>query len=443
MDALIMAGQLILALSILVTLHECGHFWAARAFGIKVEKFYLFFDAWDKKLFSFKRGETEYGVGWLPLGGYVKIAGMVDESMDTEALKAEPKPYEFRSKPAWQRLIVMIGGVTMNLILGVAIFTCLLLFAKKQYLPNSAITHGIVSYKLGNEVGFKTGDKIIAIDGQTPERFDDIYSTDVLFGSTVTVLRNNQKVDITIPEDFYKTLSAKGRWDFIGAGPQQIVIKLVSPQSNAEKAGLKVEDKVLAFNDSIIQTDEQLRSLLQQYKSSNATLTILRNGNTIPLTVSISDSGKVGMIPVTTIATDSTYQMKDYTLGTAIKYGASDASEAITSTVKGLGKIFKGKEKASDSLQGPIGIATLFGAQWDWMRFWTLTGLLSMVLAFMNILPIPALDGGHVVFLLGEIITGRKPSDKLLERAQVVGMVILLSLMVFAFGNDIFKLFNK
>lgn len=438
-----MAGQLILALSILVTLHECGHFWAARAFGIKVEKFYLFFDAWDKKLFSFKRGETEYGVGWLPLGGYVKIAGMVDESMDTEALKAEPQPYEFRSKPAWQRLIVMIGGVTMNLILGVAIFTCILLFAKKEYLPNNAVTKGIVSYKLGDEIGFKTGDKIVAINGETPERFDAIYSTDVLFGSTITVLRNNQKVAIQIPDDFYKTLSAKGRWDFIGAGPQQVIIKLVAAGSNAEKAGVLLDDKIIAVNDSAIQTDEQLRNLLQQYKASNVTFTVLRNGKQMPLSVAVTDSGKVGMVPVTMVAVDSTYKMKAYTLGTALKYGAADASEAITSTVKGLGKIFKGKEKASDSLQGPIGIATLFGAQWDWMRFWTLTGLLSMVLAFMNILPIPALDGGHVVFLLGEIITGRKPSDKLLERAQVVGMVILLSLMVFAFGNDIFKLFNK
>lgn len=438
-----MTAQLILALSILVTLHEFGHFWAARSFGIKVEKFYLFFDAWGKKLFSFKRGETEYGIGWLPLGGYVKIAGMVDESMDTEAMKLPPQPYEFRSKPAWQRLIVMIGGVTMNLILGVTIFTCLLMFAKKEYLPNSSITKGIVAYKLGEQVGFKTGDKIVAIDNQPVDRFDDIYSTDVLFGSIVTVDRNGSKTDVTIPDNFYKTLSTKGRWDFIGAGPQICTIKEIATGDNAEKAGLKAKDIVKSINDSAITTEEQLRAMLANYKGQEVKFSIMRDKQMMNLQVMVNDSGKVGFYPVTSINIDPSYAMAPYTFGKALRYGSGDAFEAITSTVKGLGKIFQGKEKASDSLQGPIGIATLFGAHWDWLRFWTLTGLLSMVLAFMNILPIPALDGGHVVFLIGEMISGRAPSEKLLERAQVVGMVILLSMMVFAFGNDLFRIFSK
>lgn len=438
-----MAAQLILALSILVTLHELGHFWAARAFGIKVEKFYLFFDAWGKKLFSFTRGETEYGIGWLPLGGYVKIAGMVDESMDTEAMKLPPQPYEFRSKPAWQRLIVMIGGVTMNLILGVTIFTCLLMFVKKEYLPNSAIKNGIVAYTLGEQVGFKTGDKILAINNEPFDRFDDIYSTDVLFGSIITVDRNGTKTDIKIPDNFYKTLSVKGRWDFIGAGPQMCTIKEIAAGENADKAGLKAKDVVLAINDTAITTEEQLRAMLGNYKGKQVSFIVKRDKIRMALNVMVNDSGKVGFYPITSINVDPSYAMAPYTFGKALHYGSGDAFEAITSTVKGLGKIFQGKEKASDSLQGPIGIATLFGAHWDWLRFWTLTGLLSMVLAFMNILPIPALDGGHVVFLIGEMISGRAPSEKLLERAQVVGMVILLSMMVFAFGNDLFKLFTK
>lgn len=438
-----MAAQLILALSILVTLHELGHFWAARAFGIKVEKFYLFFDAWGKKLFSFTRGETEYGIGWLPLGGYVKIAGMVDESMDTEAMKLPPQPYEFRSKPAWQRLIVMIGGVTMNLILGVTIFTCLLMFVKKEYLPNSAIKNGIVAYTLGEQVGFKTGDKILAINNEPFDRFDDIYSTDVLFGSTITVDRNGTKTDIKIPDNFYKTLSVKGRWDFIGAGPQMCTIKEIAAGENADKAGLKAKDVVLAINDTAITTEEQLRAMLGNYKGKQVSFIVKRDKIRMALNVMVNDSGKVGFYPITSINVDPSYAMTPYTFGKALHYGSGDAFEAITSTVKGLGKIFQGKEKASDSLQGPIGIATLFGAHWDWLRFWTLTGLLSMVLAFMNILPIPALDGGHVVFLIGEMISGRAPSEKVLERAQVVGMVILLSMMVFAFGNDLFKLFTK
>ncbi len=439
-----MAAQLkIAALSILVTLHELGHFWAARAFGIKVEKFYLFFDAWNFKLFSIKRGETEYGIGWLSLGGYVKIAGMVDESMDIEQLNKPPQPWEFRSKPAWQRLIVMVGGVVMNLILGVAIFTCLLMIVKKEYLPNASVSKGIVSYKLGDEVGFKTGDKLLAINGKSFERFDDIYSSEVLFGADITVLRNGEEKTVVIPENFYRTLNTKGRWEFIGAGPQVCVIKKIAPGENADKAGLKEKDKIVAINDSVVQTEEQVRTILPLYKGKQVSLKVKRDKELLTINALVNDSGRLGFYPVTIADIDPDYKMMPYTFGKALSYGAGDAFEAITSTIAGLGKIFQGKEKASESLQGPIGIATLFGAQWDWNRFWTLTGLLSMVLAFMNILPIPALDGGHVVFLLGEIVTGRKPSDKLLERAQVAGMVILLSLMVFVFGNDLWRIFNK
>lgn len=439
-----MTAQLILALSIMVTIHELGHFWAARAFGIKVEKFYLFFDAWNVRLWRTKRNNTEFGIGWLPFGGYVKIAGMVDESMDKEQMNQPARPDEFRSKPAWQRLVVMVSGVVMNTLLGIAIFSCLLMFVKKEYLPNSSVTKGIIAYPLGQKTGFKTGDKIAAINGEPIDRFDDIYSTDVVaFGAKITVNRNGRDTVIKVPSNFYKSFGSHGRLDFITAGPVVCSIRQVVPGENADKAGLREKDKIIAINNVSITSDEDVIKQLRAHKKQPVKFTIKRNGQLMNIMVSTNDSGRVGILPATIADIDPSYKMMPYTFGKAIRYGISDAFEAITSTAKGLGKIFKGEENASDSLQGPIGIATLFGPQWDWMRFWTLTGLLSMVLAFMNILPIPALDGGHAVFIISEMISGRKPSDKFLEHAQMAGMFILLCLMVFAFGNDLWRIFKK
>ncbi len=436
MSGLIMAAQLILGLSILVTLHELGHYLAARAFGIRVEKFYLFFDAWGFKFFSFKRGDTEYGIGWLPLGGYVKISGMIDESMDKEALKQAPQPWEFRSKPAWQRLVVMIAGVTMNVILGIVIYTMSLLKYDKDYLSNDSIPDGIYAFDLGKEVGLQNNDHITAINGKPVIRFEDLLSSRVLFGSELTVDRNGNQIQLTVPDEFYRSTIKSGRGNFIGPYRANLKIDSVFEGLPAEAAGLKKSDHILRLNGERIFSTEKFKKIIGENKAKPITLQVLRGTDTVLVQPVVNDSGLIGIINYPDFGN---YSFTNYTIGSAIGFGTSDAFEAITMNLKGLKQIFAGKEKASDSLQGPIGIATIYGGIWDWHRFWNITGLLSMILAFMNILPIPALDGGHVVFLIIESVTQRKFSDKFMERAQVAGMIILLSLMVFTIGNDIWK----
>lgn len=443
MTGLIMAAQLILGLSILVTLHELGHFLAARMFGIKVEKFYLFFDAWGIRLFRFKVGECEYGIGWLPLGGYVKIAGMVDESLDKEAMAQPAQPWEFRSKPAWQRLIVMVAGVVMNVILGIAIFSFSLLHYKQEYLPNSEVKNGIYVYKLGEEIGLKNGDKITAINGKSFERFDDLLSTRVLFGATLTVQRNGELLEVAVPDNFYRKVNQSGRWNFIGTGPLIYRVGSVADDGSAIKSGVQTGDEIVAINGKQIVTGDFISKELTAEKGKMVTLSIERDKKPLELLVPVSDKGTIGIgfEPDTRISKD--YKMQAYTFSSALAFGASDAFETLVSNAKGFKKLFKGEEKFNESVQGPIGIAQLYGGEWNWSRFWVLTGLLSMVLAFMNILPIPALDGGHVLFLLIESVTRRKFSDAFMEKTQIVGMVILLSLMVFVLGNDIWRHFIK
>lgn len=431
-----MAAQLILGLSILVTLHELGHYLAARAFGIKVEKFYLFFDAWGFKFFSIKRGDTEYGIGWLPLGGYVKIAGMIDESMDKEALKLPPQPWEFRSKPAWQRLIVMIAGVTMNVLLGIAIYTMSLLKYDKDYLANEDITDGIYAFDLGKEVGLQNNDRIIAIDGKPVVRFEDVLSSRVLFGTDLTVERNGKEIQVIVPTDFYRSTIKVGRGNFVGPYQANLKIDSIIPGLPAEAAGLQKNDHIIRLNGERIFSSEKFKKTIGENKGKPISLQILRGSDSLLIQPVVNDSGLIGLVNYSDFGN---YTLTKYTVGNALGFGSSDAFEAITMNLKGLKQIFVGKEKASDSLQGPIGIATIYGGVWDWHRFWNITGLLSMILAFMNILPIPALDGGHVLFLIIESVTRKKFSDKFMERAQVAGMIILLSLMVFTIGNDIWK----
>lgn len=385
-----MAAQLILGLSILVALHELGHFLAARAFGIRVEKFYLFFDAWGFKLFSFKRGDTEYGIGWLPLGGYVKISGMIDESLDKDQLAGPPQPWEFRSKPAWQRLIVMVAGVTMNVILGILIFSFTLLAFKKDYLPNSEVKNGIFAYKLGKEIGLQNGDKITAINGQEFERFDDLLSSRVVFGSILTVDRNGQTLEITVPDNIYRKIAAEGRWNFIGSGELVYNVGDVMEGENAAKAGLMPGDKIIGINGKPINGHGDLSEILGEAKNSEVSLLVRRGDQDMLLNTKVTDKGTIGISYETGAAISRDYRMKKYTLGSSFYFGTADAWEALVSNVKGLKKIFSGEEKATDAVQGPIGIAQIYGGTWDWAWFWRITGLLSMVLAFMNILPIPA-----------------------------------------------------
>ena len=432
-----MTAQLIAGLSILVLIHEFGHFIAARAFKIKVEKFYLFFDAWGFKLFKFKRGETEYGIGWLPLGGYVKISGMIDESMDKEQLNQPVQPWEFRAKPAWQRLIVMLAGVIMNAIFGIIVFSGILIHYSKQYLPSNEINNGIYAYQLGREVGFKTGDKIIEINDHKLERFSDVTSTRVFFGAKITINRNGEIKDIILPDTLYKSFKNGSKEIFINADNFPLVVDSILPNSGASKAGMLAKDKIISLDSIQINCFGEWSENIHKFAGKTIPINVLRKNDTITLNVYVDTANTIGIkrgIPP--------YKLKEYNYFTALKFGYSDAVEVLVSNAKSLGKIINGEIKARESVGGPIAIAQIYGASWDWSKFWFITGLLSMVLALMNILPIPALDGGHVIFTIIELITGKKFSDKFMEKAQIVGMIILLALMTFAIGNDIFKLFN-
>ena len=431
-----MTLQLILSLAILVTLHEFGHFITARMFGIRVEKFYLFFDAWGVKLFKFKKGDTEYGIGWLPLGGYVKIAGMIDESMDKEQMDKPAEEWEFRSKPAWQRLIVMLGGVTVNVILGIAIFTMNIAVFEKQYLPIDEINKdGVYVYETGKQIGFESGDKIIAVNDQKIERFNDATSIGILFGAKVTIERNGKTIDIQVPDTIYKSFKRTHRHIY---GIENFVAQVDSllQGGNAQKGGLLVGDEIIAINNIPTQSYGSLVETLPKYKNDTVNFLVKRAAVTDTLSIVVDSLGKIGFY-------NRFPEMKldDYSFAQAIKYGTADAMETMVVNIKGLGKVFNGEEKATESVQGPIAIATMFGPVWDWKRFWKLTGMLSMILAFMNVLPIPALDGGHAMFTIYEMVARRKPSDKFMEYAQMTGMIILLALMVFVFGNDIYQKF--
>jgi regulator of sigma E protease len=437
MEVLVMIGQLIFGLSILVFFHELGHYAAARAFGIKVEKFYLFFDAWGVKLFSFTYGDTEYGIGWLPFGGYVKIAGMIDESLDTEQLKKEPEPWEFRTKPAWQRLIVMIAGVVVNAVLAVIIFAMMVWHYGETYLPNSEVKYGIVAHELAKEIGLKTGDKMVSINREPLVRFEDVLSPKVLLGDNVvlTVERNGTLLDIPVPDDFANKFTDQ-RDAFLDKRMTFFVAEPL-PGSHAAKAGLKPQDRIIALNNIPFQFFDEFQQLLKDNKEKQVQLTVVRSSDTLHLTAQVDADGKLGFMPDTK---DFELKTIEYTVAQAIPVGASKAWNALADNARGLAKIFKGKVSASKSVQGPIGIAQIYGGQWIWSKFWYLTGLISIILAFMNILPIPALDGGHVVFLIAEMIKGKPLSLKFMEKAQMVGMFLLFGLMIFAVFNDVLKL---
>ena len=436
LEILIMAGQLILGLSILVGLHEWGHMAAAKMFGMRVEKFFIGF---PPKIFGIQRGETEYGIGAIPLGGFVKISGMIDESMDTEAMSKEPQPWEFRSKPAWQRLIVMLGGIIVNVIVGVFIFIVIAYKDGEKVLSNSEVNkYGIVAGDLAKEIGLRTGDKIVKVNGNSFTNFSDVVSSDVFLGSnsSYTVNRNGAQVDIDIPNNFIEKLSdpeEKGK--FIQPMMPFNVGELL-PDMPASDAGLKIGDKIVAVDGKPIHFYHEFQDEVPKHKDKLISLSILRNGQPSTINVKVTSEGTIGLRPESLLA----FTTINYTLNEAIKVGTQDAFGVVYNNIKGFGKIFRREVSASKALRAPIGIAPKLAGVWDWQNFWRLTGLLSMVLAFMNALPIPALDGGHAIILSYEIISGRKPSDKFLENAQKVGMVLLLGLMAFAIFNDFWKI---
>ena len=440
MGVLVMIGQVLLGLSILIVLHEFGHFLAARAFGIKVEKFYLFFDAWGVKLFKFNFKGCEYGIGWLPLGGYVKIAGMIDESMDTEQLKGEPQPWEFRSKPAWQRLIVMMGGIIVNIILGIFIFWMLTFKYGETYVDNTQLVNGIVPGVIGKQIGLQAGDRITEVDGQPIVRFEDLLGSKVLMGNTtLTVVRGGETLSIRVPGDILNDVADHDRNEFVRPRSRTLAIDSVIAGSVAQQAGVQSGDSIFSVNGAAVPFWDQMNDIIKSSVNEEVSLALLRSSDTVLIQATVPEEGALGFL----MNTDLPYVTTSYGFFESLPIGASKAWGTLIDNAKGLGKIATGELRADKAISGPVRIATMFGSEVNWIKFWTLVGLLSMALALMNFLPIPALDGGHVVFLLVEMIQGKPLSDKFLERAQIAGFFILLALMVFVFGNDILKIASK
>lgn len=444
-----MVGQLILALSILVFVHELGHFLAAKAFGIRVEKFYIFFDLGGRKLFSFRRGGTEYGIGWLPLGGYVKIVGMIDESMDTEQLKEPPKPWEFRAKPNHQKFIVMVAGVVMNVILGFLLYAWVLDHFIGGYLSREEVNEeGIYAFESARDYGLRTGDELVSLGGKPYTRFEDFDAIERLaFGNTMVVMRDGREISIDIPRDHYNSLQAAGGRGFIEPANRVFVDSVIRPApgggesgievSHAWEAGLRSGDRVVEVAGRPLFGFGMLSETLAEHAGDTVDLVVERGGDgrRVHLDSAVDTAGRMGFYPRLRYGDSTAYRG-----GAALRYGVTDAWNMLIFNARALGRVFTGKISARQSVASPIRIATFYGPVWDWTRFWSLTALLSMVLAFMNILPIPALDGGHIMFILVESISGRKLSQSFLEKAQIAGMIIIIALMAFAFGNDILGL---
>lgn len=436
--------QFILSFSILVTLHELGHFLTARWFKCRVEKFYLFFNPWFS-LWKKKIGETEYGIGWVPFGGYVKISGMIDESMDKEQMKLPPQPFEFRSKPAWQRLIIMLAGIIVNLILGFLIYAMMLWHWGEEYLPTNKMTYGIAADSLAQSIGLKSGDNIVAADGKYVDKFKKIQMN-VLLNTTknLTVNRNGGKVNISVPEDFSSKLIHFKDVEFISTRiPFPSVDSLFSDTVAAAKAGIKKGDKILSVNNIPITYFDEFREQMRKNKKKSTDLLVLRGQDTLLLKVTVPETGVIG-IATNVKELDSLFEYKkiSYTFSEAIPAAFTKSYETLESYWLQLKLLFSGKVNLNESLGSVFSIGKMFSPQWDWQAFWSLTAFFSLVLALMNILPIPGLDGGHALFTIVEMVSGRKPSDKFMEYAQMVGMVLLLGLMAYALGLDIFRMFK-
>ena len=445
MEILIKALQLILSLSILVVLHELGHFLPAKYFKTKVEKFYLFFDPWFS-VFKKRIGDTEYGVGWLPLGGYVKIAGMIDESMDKEQMKKPPQDWEFRAKPAWQRLIIMVGGVVVNLLLGVFIYSMTLYTYGDKYLSNENLVDGVWCVdNLSSELGFQNGDKILRVDKNQVERFSSILEK-MLGAQSVTINRQGSEMDIILPDNFIEKLIDNEKSMLFYPRIPAIISSFIE-NSNCEAAGFMPLDQIIRINDVEIKYHDEVSAILSNFKDSTVLIKVLRDGDETELTTSVNSDGTIGYYPallsLNQLEEYQVYEMtsQTYSLLASFPAGLNKAIDKLSGYIDQFKLILNPDSGAYKGVGGFGAIGSLFPAQWDWERFWNLTAFLSLMLAFLNILPIPALDGGHVVFLLYEIVVGRPAPEKFMENAQVVGMLILLALVIYANGNDIIKLF--
>ena len=434
--------QFILSFSILVVLHELGHFLPARWFKCRVEKFYLFFNPWFS-LVRKKIGETEWGLGWIPFGGYVKISGMIDESMDKEQLKKPAEPWEFRSKPAWQRLIIMLGGITVNVLLAFGIFIMIMWVWGEKYIPAANLKYGVYADSLGRRIGVQDGDRIIAVAGKPIEKVGTVGSEIIMSqAKSITILRNGEKIELAIPDGFINQLN-KNRLGGFTYVRIPLVIDSVTPRATILVGTIQKGDSLIEFNGHGARFNTDINETFADLKDKQIAMYFLRNGvDTIRTKVGFNAKGDNGI----------RYQGMEQILGTkeihysllrAIPAGIKKTAQTLSNYISNLKLLFTSKEvKVKDSLGSVVTITNIFPGVWDWQSFWTLTAVFSILLAFTNVLPIPALDGGHALFTLVEMITGRKPSDKFIEYAQMAGMVLLFGLMAYALGLDIFRLFK-
>ncbi len=436
------AGQLILSLSILVILHELGHFIPAKIFGCRVEKFYLFFDPWFS-VFKKKVGDTIYGIGWLPLGGYVKIAGMIDESMDKEQLKLPPQSWEFRSKPAWQRLIIMVGGVTVNVLLAFFLYAMILFTWGETKLPNASLKNGVwVVDTVVNEIGLRNGDKIISVNDEPVTYFEDINAA-LLLGEKMRVERNGEEKELILPVNFIESIVEKGKRSVLLMPRVPALVGEVGQETNAAKSGLMAKDKIVSIDSIKIDFFDQVKPAIINRAGDTVTLGVIRDGKQLALKTVINADTSIGFYPaipsMDEMQKEGLYQFetKEYGFFASFPAGVSKAVDKLSFYIAQFKKILDPSTGAYKGLGGFKSMGSIFPKyEWDWEAFWSITAFFSIVLAFMNLLPIPALDGGHVLFTLIEMITGRKPSEKFLEYAQIVGMVLLFGLMIYANAND-------
>ena len=439
MEVFVKIAQLLVSLSILIVLHELGHFTLARLFKVRVEKFYLFFDA-GFSLFKKKIGDTEYGIGWLPLGGYVKISGMIDESMDREAMKKPPQPYEFRSKKAWQRLLIMLGGVIVNFLLALFIYIIVFFRWGEEYVPPESIVDGYMFKTELVEMGLRNGDQILSLDGVPVKRWTSIHH-DIVVNEpqVIQVKRDGKMLDISVPDGMTsKLLKVEGAIE-----PRiPCEIALLVEDGELVKVGAEVGDRIVGVNGHPVYFYDEFKEQTKGAVNTNFDISLLRGTDTLKVSVQTNEEGMFGFANAYYLDFYETVVVK-YSLLQSIPAGINRGVDITKSYLKQLKMLFKPETKAYEELGGFIKIGSIFPSKWNWESFWNMTAFLSIILAIMNILPIPALDGGHVMFLLFEMVTGRKPGDKFLEYAQIVGMVLLLSLLLYANLNDIIGLFNK
>ncbi|MEZ4949143.1 MAG: RIP metalloprotease RseP [Saprospiraceae bacterium] len=464
MDYVVMIGQLMLSLCILIILHEMGHFLPAKWFKTRAEKFYLFFDPWislikakklngswqvktalskDQEFKDDNPDVTEYGVGWLPLGGYVKISGMVDESFDKEQMAKPPQPWEFRSKPAWQRLIIMLGGVTVNFILGFFLFGMVLWVWGDEYLPAENAKYGIYTDSLGRELGLQDGDYVLKVGDKPFDKFNPrlLVQSIVIDGAKeITVKRDGAEKTIPVDPKFIGILSSyKSQQQILFSARMPTQIGKIEEESSGYKAGLRTDDRIIALNGQSTPYFNDLKEVLDENKGKEVAVTVLRAENdTVKINAPVNDLGQIGFKPY---GPEKFFdlQRQTYTAAEAFPLGVQKGWDFLASQITAFKRMFKGQIKATESLGGFGTFAKIFGTTWEWDHFWQMTAIISLILAFMNLLPIPALDGGHVMFLLYEVATGRKPSDRFMEIATTAGFVLVLALVIFANGLDIMR----